>query len=329
MSQSGRTPFPGNPRLQGLVSHSGTRLDDLTRSLVPRYGWVWTDVALRYLAMGVGLVAACAVGRGGNPWAFAAAPIFALWIGYWFASIVLFMHEGAHYNLHADKRLNDQLANWAVCPLIGADIASYRAVHWQHHLHLGETTDTEVSYFYAPTVRFLLETIFGVHALRVFRNHQTGVGQRNPTETQTVRWIGLGRGVVLHALLLGFLVWQQWFAGAFAWVLAVGLVFPYLSALRQQLEHRSLEASTDIDYSEVPHGAVNRMFQASPFSRTFGSAGFRRHLLHHWCPAVSYTNYDELETFFLDTKFRPFIEDARTSYGEVWRTLSNPAPSAG
>jgi fatty acid desaturase len=55
-------------------------------------------------------------------------------------------------------------------------------------------------------------------------------------------------------------------------------------------------------------------------ARTFGGAGFNRHLLHHWEPGISYTRLPDLEHFLNDTDLRPIMESRKTTYGRVfWR----------
>jgi fatty acid desaturase len=283
---------------------------------------VWRDIAGRYVMLALGGAAACVVSATlGNVVGFALAPLVAVWIGFWFASIVLFMHEGAHYNLHPDKSVNDRLANLVVCILIGDEIRHYRAHHWKHHLHLGDLDDTEVSYHWAPTPRFALETLAGIHAWRVFRAHRKARPAGQEVEASMRDRLALARGLTLHAVLLGAAVWLGWYSAAFTWAIGVGVVFPFLSALREQLEHRSEDASSAIDYSVVPHGAVNRMFAPTLFARSFGSAGFRRHLLHHWDPSVSYTCFDEFEQFLMRTTLASNVDAARISYGAVWRRI--------
>jgi hypothetical protein len=49
-----------------------------------------------------------------------------------------------------------------------------------------------------------------------------------------------------------------------------------------------------------------------------GAAGFNRHLLHHWDPAVSYTQFDAMEKFMMQTQYRAMIEARRTTY---WKAL--------
>ena len=64
------------------------------------------------------------------------------------------------------------------------------------------------------------------------------------------------------------------------------------------------------------------MFARTTGARAFGSAGFWRHLLHHWDPTVSYTRYDDLENFLMDTRLAGEIDKSRTSYLAVWRGLA-------
>jgi hypothetical protein len=83
------------------------------------------------------------------------------------------------------------------------------------------------------------------------------------------------------------------------------------------LEHRAEDARADVDYRVTDHGAVSRMFGDSLVARTFGGAGFNRHLLHHWEPTVSYTRLAELERFLLDTDAAAVVQARRTTYGET------------
>jgi fatty acid desaturase len=315
--------FPGSPSLAGVQSSDGRSFAEFRRDLSPRYARAWLDFAGRWLLLGGGFVAMCLASRRlgwGAAWLVVPA---AAWIGFWFASIVLFMHEAAHFQLHRDKSTNDRLANLAVCWMTGDEIRAYRALHWQHHLHLGDVHDTEVSYHHAPTLRYALETLVGIHAWRVFRNHRSVRSDAGtPARGHWAPGVALGRGMLVHGAILAGPVWAGLWPAVLAWVLGVAVVFPYFSALRNQLEHRSERASPEVDYSRVAHGTVNRMFRSTVLSSAFGSVGFDRHLLHHWEPSVSYTRFDDLEAFLMTTELAPAIDEARTTYRATWRRLA-------
>jgi hypothetical protein len=100
--------------------------------------------------------------------------------------------------------------------------------------------------------------------------------------------------------------------------------FPFFVSLRQTLEHRDEEASADVDYRQVDHGATNRLFGDGPVSNTLGSAGFNRHALHHWEPQVSCTRLRDLERYLERTELEPALERRRTSYRETFLRLLEP-----
>jgi fatty acid desaturase len=98
-------------------------------------------------------------------------------------------------------------------------------------------------------------------------------------------------------------------------------VLPFLAAVRQILEHRSVAADPRADYRRVDHGVVNRMFGSGPIASTLGGAGFNRHLLHHWDPQVPCTRLAELERYLRGTAFAEVIRSAETTYLRTLREL--------
>src|SRR5262245_42990573 len=148
--------LPGSPSLAAVASRDGVPFARFRRELRPRYARAWLDIATRWALLTGGYAVVCAASwRWGWGALWLVAPA-AVWIGFWFASLVLFMHEGAHFQLHRDKSTNDRLANLAICWMTGDDIRMYRVLHWQHHFHLGDLQDSEVSYRHAPTLRYAL-----------------------------------------------------------------------------------------------------------------------------------------------------------------------------
>lgn len=316
---------PGTRPLRGLRGANGDTWETFRRTLAPRWAAVWFDLAARYTLLALGVAGAVIAGNGLG---LLLVPVFGLWIGFWLASIVLFMHEAAHFNLHPDKKKNDRLAQWLVCILIGDEIRRYRAVHWEHHLHLGQPDDTEVSYHFAPTLRCALENLIGIHLWRVFKEHHSGRDARQDAAAVARQRFALLSGLALHGILLVCFLAAGWYGAAASWVFGVIVCFPFFSALRNQLEHRSTEAVVGVDYTVTPHGAINRMFASSPFARAFGSVGFRRHLLHHWDPQISYSRFDELEAFLMQTEANAEIDAARTTYLGIWRVLARQAATS-
>ena len=310
-------PAPdGSEAADGEIGRLRRQLNDETagaykrrlQSLTPRYGQVWRDIAIGYAALAAVLVAADLPLP--SPWSAPLVLLAAILVGYGLAFLQLFIHEAAHFNLAADRRLNDRLANIFIAWHLGADAALYRMTHLVHHRNHGLTSDSERSYFQALTPRFVLEMLTGVHALRVFLG-RTGAGPAGPRTSSL--W-PMARGVLAHLALLSMLLACGAWRAAIAWVIGVGVFLPFFSTLRQLLEHRSPQADPAVDYGLRPHGAYTRLFRGGVLAHSFGGAGFDRHLLHHWEPQVSYTRLPDLEAYLRTTSARAIIDQRTTTY---------------
>ena len=287
------------------------------RSLVPDYRRVKRDLALGYGALAATLLLA---GLAAGPLAgLAAAAVAAVAVGYWIAFLQLFIHEAAHYNLAPGRDANDRLADRLICWQVGTSIAAYRRTHAEHHRALGRAQDTETSYTHRLTLRFLVEMVTGVHAARVFLARR-----RTPQPSEPAGERGaaapLLKGIAAHLLILaGLLALGAWPA-ALAWIGGVGVFFPLFATVRQLLEHRPTRAALHLADGDGD-GAVTRLFGDGPFARTFGGAGFNRHLLHHLEPQISYTRLAELETYLMTTSAAPALDARRSSYGRTFLEL--------
>lgn len=290
-----------------LVSRAGVRFNDFKRSLAPRYGRVWFELLCGHAALVLTTVGIVTAYRYRPSLAALIIVIGAVVCGYALAFIVLFFHEAAHYNLARDRALNDRLANILIGVFLGQSIATYRSTHFDHHRYLGTPTDTEHGYFDPLNVTFITESLTGLKTLKrlAARNHAAG------TRIDALMMLGS----LLHLTIVGLALRLGQWPLAVAWTIAIVIVFPFLAAIRQLLEHRSELATPEVDYSVVPHGAVNRMFGSGPVASTFGGAGFNRHLLHHWEPQISCTRLRNLERFVRDTPAAHVLEQGTTSYG--------------
>ncbi|OYY91930.1 MAG: hypothetical protein B7Y45_00050 [Sphingomonas sp. 28-66-16] len=291
---------------QLMAIETGDRYRAFRKTLVPDYRRVHVDIALGYAALAGCLVL---IGQApGIPGGLVAATLGAAAIGFLVAYLQLFIHEAAHFNLAPDKRVNDRIADWLICWQVGTNIAAYRATHAEHHRHLGHGGDTEISYLHALSLRFVIEMLTGIHAIRVFtaRTDESGAPKAKAP---------LLRGIAIHAILLASLVALGAWPAALAWIGGMAIAFPFFATLRQLLEHRPADGLIDTG------DAVTRLFGDGAFARVFGGAGFNRHLLHHLEPQLSYTRLIELDRFLAGTSMAPVLDAHRTTYFATCRAL--------
>lgn len=302
-----------------LRNAAGVRLVEFTRKLRPKYSIVYHDIGLGYLALILSCVLTAVLPSLGVPGLLAAASGAAL-IGCAIAYLQLFIHEGAHYNLAADRRRSDLICDLLISWMAGTTVANYRLVHFRHHRELGKPDDSEHTYFFALDPLFIVKSLTGWRALEVLL-FRRGI-QRAPSERRGSRmsW-PLILGICLHLAVVAVSIALDRWPLALAWIGGVTIVFPFFGALRQLLEHRRPDASANADYFQEAHGAYSRLFGDGPIDAVLGGAGFNRHLLHHWEPQLSYTNLPELERFLLETPLRPHLISRRSTYWRTFRTL--------
>jgi fatty acid desaturase len=303
-------------RKSELVDEAGTSYREFRRRLTPRYGVVWSQLALGYAVLV--LVGAGIVLTENVLFDWIRVLLGAALFGFFQAYIQLFMHEAAHFNFVPGRRRNDVFANLCIGAIHGLEIRAYRLVHFEHHRRLGTTEDSERSYFDPLNMRFIAESLLGIKGLKVLARREGVLQESRAAVDARAVWQQRVFAAMLHLSIIGGAVAAGESALAIAWFIGTFSVMPLFVALRQLLEHRSEEAESQSDYMAVDHGAVNRLFGDGPVASTLGGAGFNRHLLHHWEPQISYTRMRELEDYLLRTNAAEGIRQRQTTY---WRTF--------
>ncbi len=303
------------------VQHPDNRIYSLWRkSLTPHYGRAWRDIFWGYTGL-ITILFLSSFLRYDSPVLYIIGILTGIvLLGSVLAYLSLFLHEAGHFNLHPDKKKNDRLAAIFIGILFGTDIKSYRKIHWQHHQHLGTTSDAENSYFNAPTPFFLFETFTGLHLFKILRkknDHQLLTQQMKKDSFQM-----LVAGALLNALILFvFIITKSW-AAAIIWMAGMLIAFPFFATIRQILEHRDELADQKINYHTVNHGKLTRIFTSGLFSRFFGAAGFNKHMIHHWDPQISYTRLKDIEQFLFECPdTAELIKNSKTTYFKTFRKL--------
>jgi fatty acid desaturase len=307
-----------------LVGNGGDRYADFVRGLSPDYRRVYLDIAGGYLLLALSYALIATAPLWGVP-ALVASLGGAILIGYWVAYLQLFIHEGAHYNLAPTKAGSDRLCDLAISWMIGTTVAAYRPVHFQHHRDLGTIDDTESSYFFPLNLAFFVKAALGIRAAEVMLSRVASTPKTEGRSAETRRSKDAVRsllvGVAVHGAIVGGSVLAGLWWAALAWVVGMGVAFPFFGALRQLLEHRDEAASPTANFRKQDHGAHTRIFRDGPLAATFGAAGFSRHLLHHWEPQVSYTNLPQLEAFLEGTELKAIMDRRRSTYLATFRRL--------
>jgi fatty acid desaturase len=337
--------LPGSPDLRRLSNPKNGSWLEFRKTLRPNYFHAWFELFLCIVFLIAGFAAHLYLTHWyGNAFGLKIGILFAFWIGFWLNSVLTFGHEAAHYNLASDKNRNDVFSDWTIWLFFPQSTKSYRRSHWQHHLHLGDHEDTEISYHNCLSPWFLARAITGAHLTTLvvryfFRKKLLRTTRSLSTATQTnsdartaapsVDAVSFLRATATHTLFVVIALAFRCYSTAIVWLFAVIFLFPFFASIRQILEHRAAPALCDVDFMQELHGPVNRIFGKDPFSIFFGAAGFNRHLLHHWDPTVSYTRFDEMQLFFTETELQPRLKAAKSTYLSTFVNLLKAAARNG
>ena len=311
-----------------LSNREGLSYIDFKKKLTPQYQKVWLDILSGWFSLIVVMITAYFLLAHFETTALKTIISFvaALTVGYIIAYLTNFFHEAAHYNIASDKNKNDVLANIFIGLLLGQSIKYYRIIHWEHHKNLGTPADSETSYFESLNLKFILYSLTGIRVLRILlkRNNLITVDTKRYTEEvkKEAKTLLIGGLIFNLIFVISMALYHQWWLVAI-WVMATFCFYPLFNSLRQLLEHRSDLASKKVNYSTSFHGKLNRLFGDNFFDRTFGSAGFNRHLLHHLEPMISYTRMKDLEIFLSETNLIKDIQNSKTSYLKTFIKLFN------
>src|SRR5579862_5485454 len=102
----------------------------------------WRGMWLVLHAWGTIIAAIALVTLWPNPltWLIAVMVVGARQLG-----LAVLMHEAAHGGLHTNKAVNEWVGQWLCAVPVGADLASYRSYHLQHHRFTQQPEDPDLS----------------------------------------------------------------------------------------------------------------------------------------------------------------------------------------
>ena len=173
--------------------------------------------------------------------------------------LAILMHEAAHGGLHANKTINEFVGQWLCAVPVGADLASYRSYHLQHHRFTQQPEDPDLS-LSAPFP--ITKESYRRKAIRDLTG-QTFVKQRLPlllalfksdARDETVEhdsFISAGRAKTLRFLGVNALLFVLfWLCGAGIWYVGVWLVgmatwLSLVTRIRNIAEHACTSTGAD------------------------------------------------------------------------------------
>jgi fatty acid desaturase len=173
--------------------------------------------------------------------------------------LAILMHEAAHGGLHRNRAINEFVGQWLCAVPVGADLASYRSYHLQHHKFTQQPEDPDLS-LSAPFP--ITKESFARKAIRDLTG-QTFVKQRLPlllalfrraepdAEVAHESFVATGREKMVRFLAVNALLFGLfWLAGAGVWYFGVWLLamatwLSLVTRIRNIAEHACTSTGPD------------------------------------------------------------------------------------
>ena len=144
--------------------------------------------------------------------------------------LAILMHEAAHGGLHANKAINEFVGQWLCAVPVGADLASYRAYHLQHHRFTQQPEDPDLSLsapfpiskesYRRKAIRDLTGQTFVKQRLPLLLSLFKAGAKDDPVSRES--FLSAGRGKMLRFLGVNAILFAVfWLPGAGIWYVGV------------------------------------------------------------------------------------------------------------
>ena len=246
-------------------------------------------------------------------------------------ALLILMHDGVHYRLFRDRRLND----WTAEIILGwpnlISARAYRRNHFAHHRYLNTSEDPDwarrqgdASWVFPMRWRRLamllirdasgLGAIFYLMLVRTLLSRDAGVSRGflaarygfYAAVIAVFAWFG-----ALHLLLM------YWFVPLFTWLIAIFRV-------RSIAEHSAIEGRANA-YAQT------RSTRASVLEHVFvAPKNVNYHIEHHFYPSVPFYRLPELHRVLMSkSEFKDSVHLTRSYLGVLRECLGNSHSHAG
>jgi fatty acid desaturase len=253
-------------------------------------------------------------------------PLLVMWIGARQHALAVLVHEGTHYLLFRNRRLNAVVSELLLAWPLFITTRAYRGSHFAHHRHVNTEKDPDLmrkqnsEWEFPKTWRalaiLLLKDAVG---LNTYQQLLEAADLSDPKEQQSRRFEPYGWARVLYyaVVLAGVTYFRVWPLFLLFWIV------PLLTWLKMILRIRSIAEHFGIENDHVY--TRSRTTLPSRFERLFvAPRNINFHLDHHLYPSVPFFRLPRLHMLLMaDPAFEGKAHVTSTYWGVLRECVSN------
>jgi fatty acid desaturase len=246
------------------------------------------------------------------------------------SAMQLWIHEGAHYSLFKNRRLNDLWTDVFLASPIGVSVGTYRQYHLTHHNSQSSPDDLDRFAFNVDVsgikqlLAVFLRGLLGLDSYGIItkkylaRTPMQATNKGRWTLALTVLW---NVGLITCCVLAG-----RWYLYFLLWVYPIMGVAVTINSLRSIAEHQPSDFSGPVSDREHIE-AVTRTTIPGPFEKWLVyQCNFNYHFEHHLFPGIPSRNLPKLHQHLLERGFYSGNPDLlqRSGVGSVFSRAFEP-----
>jgi fatty acid desaturase len=247
-------------------------------------------------------------------------PLVIMWIGARQHALAILMHEGAHYLLFKNRRLNAVVSELFLAWPLFITTQTYRGGHFAHHRHVNTERDPDwirkqrsASEWEFPTswgalARLLAKDVVGLHTHQLISDFDDMWDQK-VTKKEGVDYYIVARILYYVLILSAVTYFRVWPAFLLLWVVPILTWLKMIMRIRSIAEHFAIENDHVYTQSRTTLPSLLERVFVAPRHINF-------HLEHHLYPSVPFFRLPRLHALLMkDAVFRSRAHVTSTYWG--------------
>jgi fatty acid desaturase len=254
-------------------------------------------------------------------------PLIVMWIGARQHALAILMHEGTHYLLFKNRRLNAVVSELFLAWPLFITTRTYRGSHFAHHRHVNTERDPDLmrkqssaSEWEFPTswgalVALLAKDVLGLHTRQLFSDFDD-MWDQNAAKKEGVDFYVVAR-VLYYLLVLSVVTYfRLWPVFLLLWVVPILTWLKMIMRIRSIAEHFAIENDHAYTQSRTTLPSLLERVFVAPRQVNF-------HLEHHLYPSVPFYRLPQLHALLMkDALFQAKAHVTSTYWGVLRECVS-------
>jgi fatty acid desaturase len=250
-------------------------------------------------------------------------PFVVMWIGARQHALLILMHEGTHYLLFKNRRLNAVVSELLLAWPLFITTRTYRGGHFAHHRHVNTENDPdlmrkqssasewEFPKSWGALVALLAKDVFGLQTRQLFSDF-ADMWDRKSTREEGVDSYVVAR-ILYYAIVLSVVTYfQLWPMFLLLWVVPILTWLKMIMRIRSIAEHFAIEKDHAYTQSRTTLPSLVERFFVAPRNINF-------HIEHHLYPSVPFFRLPQLHALLMKNALYQAKAHVTSTYWGVLR----------